>query len=97
MAEAKREWYLANTYHQKTRVKENRLQINGENRKRALEYLREHPCVDCGETDPVVLQFDHVGQKRANIARMLTDSFTWRQIELEIEKCEIRCGNCHRC
>ena len=96
MAEAKRQWYLANSDHQKARVKENRIHTTVENRGRVLVYLRDHPCVDCGESDPVVLQFDHRGAKRANIARMLKDGFTWRQIEDEIAKCDVRCGNCHR-
>lgn len=54
-------------------------------------------CVDCGEDDPVVLDFDHVrGVKVCDISRMAHAGYrTWRIME-EIEKCEIRCANCHR-
>jgi hypothetical protein len=52
-------------------------------------------CVDCGERDPIVLDFDHVrGEKRENIARM----YNWNteSVRVELAKCEVRCANCHR-
>jgi hypothetical protein len=61
------------------------------------EYLLTHPCVDCGENDPVVLEFDHVtGEKKYNIADVIRSGRTWQAITKEIEKCEVRCANCHR-
>jgi hypothetical protein len=63
-----------------------------------LAYLRDHPCVDCGECDPVVLDFDHSvrSEKRCDIATMVKDGWAWRTIETEIAKCAVRCANCHR-
>jgi 5-methylcytosine-specific restriction endonuclease McrA len=51
--------------------------------------------VDCGEKDPIVLEFDHIHSKKANVAAML-NHHGWPAIQQEIEKCEIRCANCHR-
>src|SRR5918994_2495669 len=60
-----------------------------------LEYFRTHPCVDCGETDAVVLEFDHLRDKRFNIGAALPYR-NWKSILAEIEKCEVVCANCHR-
>jgi hypothetical protein len=57
-------------------------------------YYKTHPCVDCGNSDPRVLQLDHVrGAKSYNVARMSHCSMA--KIEAEIAKCEVRCANCH--
>ncbi len=60
-----------------------------------LTFFRTHPCLDCGETDPVVLEFDHIGEKRFNIGEALL-SRTWQAVVEEIEQCEVVCANCHR-
>ena len=63
---------------------------------KVVEYLKEHPCVDCGEDDPIVLQFDHVrGIKKDCIGRMVSGAYAWATISREIDKCEVRCANCH--
>ena len=61
-----------------------------------LKYLSTHPCVDCGETDPVVLEFDHKVNKSNSISVMVCRAFSETNLLKEIEKCEIRCANCHR-
>jgi hypothetical protein len=70
-----------------------------------LEYYTCHPCVDCGESRPEVLELDHVrgvkartfdGKRTIGVGEMITRNYTWKRIEQEIEKCEVRCANCHR-
>jgi hypothetical protein len=61
-----------------------------------LSYFNEHPCVDCGEKDPVVLQFDHVnGKKFMAVSRMICFKFSLEKIKQEIAKCAVRCAHCH--
>jgi hypothetical protein len=58
-------------------------------------YKLAHPCVDCGESDPVVLEFDHIGgDKKYSICRMMYMSL--ETILSEIDKCEVVCSNCHK-
>jgi len=69
----------------------------GDAKRRVLAYLLEHPCVDCGERDPVVLDFDHTrARKVANVSALVVDGYDWAVIAAEIAKCVVRCANCHR-
>lgn len=61
------------------------------------KYLEEHPCIDCGESDPVVLDFDHVaGKKVAGVADLRRRAVSLDRVKSEIAKCEVHCANCHR-
>lgn len=58
-------------------------------------YLLDHPCLDCGETDIIVLEPDHLRDKKYNISRMISSGYPWASVLKELEKCEIVCRNCH--
>jgi hypothetical protein len=66
---------------------------------RLMAYLADHPCVDCGEADPIVLDFDHLpgATKRFEVGRAVGSSTrSWSLISSEIERCDVVCANCHR-
>jgi hypothetical protein len=67
------------------------------NRRLVFAHLAENPCVDCAERDILVLDFDHVqGAKLSSVSRMINDCVSVGKLRAEIEKCEVRCANCHR-
>lgn len=59
------------------------------------EYLSTNSCVDCGEKDPIVLEFDHIRDKLFNVSVMARNK-TLIDVQNEVAKCEVRCANCHR-
>lgn len=64
---------------------------------KVFDYLFENPCIDCGEADVRVLDFDHVrGEKVMAVRNLLSRSANLEKIFAEIAKCEVRCANCHR-
>ena len=51
-------------------------------------------CVDCGYREhPAALDFDHVSGKKE---RLVSFAKSKAQALAEINKCEVRCSNCHR-
>ena len=89
--------YLANTdyYKQKARAKDKDVKLR--NRQIILTHLLDNPCVDCGEDDVIVLEFDHVrGEKLFPVSRSIGRKISEKKLRDEIDKCEVRCANCHR-
>lgn len=66
------------------------------NKKFILDYLKNNSCVACGESDVVVLEFDHIKDKTYNISHMVGSCKKIQDIILEIQKCQVLCSNCHR-
>lgn len=75
------------------RVQKNRIR----NRQFMWDFYCSHPCVDCGEDDPIVLELDHVrGEKVAGVSQLAHNTRSLKVIQEEINKCDVVCSNCHR-
>jgi hypothetical protein len=60
------------------------------------DYLSAHPCLDCGEADISVLEFDHVRPKTSDVSVLIAEGWSISRIQDEIKDCEVVCVNCHR-
>ena len=91
-----REHYKNNKQDYLEKARRNDLINRNKNHTKARVYFLQNPCIDCGETDPIVLQFDHInGNKTHNVSNLLRECYNWNKIQMEIDKCEVRCANCH--
>ncbi len=77
-------------------VSERRRVVVQRNRELVLEHLQNNPCIDCGESDPIVLEFDHQKDKKMGVSRLILGGYQEKTILDEIAKCVVRCANCHR-
>ena len=61
-------------------------------------YLETHPCVDCGNRDVRVLEFDHrdASTKGRDVAVLVGEGYALDRVKAEVAKCDVRCANCHR-
>lgn len=97
--EAARRHYEKNREVMIARAKEHTRQKRIQLRAWIRDHLAAHPCVDCGEADPVVLEFDHrdPSSKVGNIGDIVNRSgWGLPRLEAEIAKCDVRCCNCRR-
>jgi len=68
------------------------------NHQLVFDYLITHPCIICGETDPIVLEFDHrdPSEKSFCISAGCSEKRPVKDIMEEVKKCDVLCANCHR-
>ena len=90
----KREHYAANR-RRYIEPAQRRKKIVAANARVPRRFSSRTSCVDCGESDPVVLEFDHLRDKEFGIAQGLRDR-DWQSVLDEMAKCEVVCANCHR-
>ena len=88
-------WRDPQAYVAKARV--NRQKNRNRNRVNKARLLESLACLDCGQRDPVVLEFDHrdADLKVASVSRM-SATHSWATVLTEVAKCDVRCVNCHR-
>lgn len=92
-----RRHYRENVRYYVKKARTRRRKLAEEVNANLFDYLAAHPCVDCGESDPAVLEFDHVrGEKSYNVSEMTRDMLSWSAVLEEITKCDVRCANCNR-
>ena len=83
--EASRRHYVANRDRVIAKAKETSKVARVRIRAFITAHLKANPCVDCGETDIIVLEFDAARK-----------GVSMKKLKDEIAKCEVRCSNCHR-
>jgi len=79
------------------------IEFSSRARKRRLKWFRAGMikkatgCIDCGyAAHAEALQFDHIGDnKKANVSDLIRSDYSWDTIQQEIDKCVVRCANCH--
>ena len=97
--EIERRYYRRHVERERAKHRERRIRAQFASRARMVDYLSNCACLDCGNTDPVVLEFHLVlgtRHKRYDVSRLVTQGYVWHRIREEISKCIVLCANCHR-
>jgi hypothetical protein len=89
-------WYEENKERHVENVMANTKNAKQVAREYVYQYLLTHPCSSCGESDPAVLEFHHVGEKSWEVGRMIAQGYGTDAIAAEISQCIVLCANCHR-
>jgi hypothetical protein len=89
-------WYDRNKEYQKANAKKHRIENRTTAKEYVYNYLLTHPCVSCGESNPIALEFHHRSGKDKAVTEMVASGYPVDRIQAEIDKCDVLCANCHR-
>ena len=93
----RKNWYEGDAHERHLKnVKERKVVMRMVAREYVYQYLETHPCVECGEKDPRVLDFHHLYGKEKAISQLVAEGYSIPSIQAEIDKCDVPCSNCHR-
>lgn len=86
-----REYYLKKAKRRNNQIKQGVIDY-------IYQYLSKNHCIDCGESDITVLEFDHSNKfnKVETVSYLIKNKYPLDKIIAEISKCDVRCANCHR-
>lgn len=76
--------------------KQQREKARARNQKWAKEYLEKNPCIQCGESDILLLDFDHIRDKKYHVSKIICDGMSLKTLKNELKKVQILCVRCHR-
>ena len=96
---AKRKDQLTRYYqNNKDQHRERTKKFAERNRQYIQDIKRKGCCVDCGEDRWQVLDFDHrdPSLKSYDIKYLTHHGISLDKVQVEIDKCDLRCANCHR-
>lgn len=96
--ENSKKYYYKNPIKHKEETKKWKKEKDLEIRTFIIDFLIKNPCIDCGEKNIIVLDFDHKDgvEKVFEISEMVSKRKSIKLIKKEIEKCDVKCANCHR-
>lgn len=79
-------------YYEKNKKRKIELQ------KWVFEFLKTKSCCECGESETIMLDFDHRNPKNKSfsISKGILNRKSLKTLQKEIAKCDIRCVKCHR-
>ena len=88
--EAQKKHYLKNKDKYREGIKSRRRRNN------EYVYSLKTRCCECGIDDKICLDFHHVNGKSNTVSQLIRNATTIEKLQIEISKCEVICGNCHR-